>query len=224
MSKIKAIIFDMGDILFDATQWRKALHKFLNGLGYEGDFNDMITRWDTFLKRAHLGKAKYYAVFEDFINSLGYAKEYERIKRFSMKTARSVEENRKLFPHVKDTLRKLKRQGIKLAILTDSESSEEKNRRRLKKLEIDKYFDTVVSSADIGFVKPQRKAFQITLDRLNVRNTEAAFVGHDNDELQGAREAGLMTIAFNCDADVPADHYISHFGKLVGIFQRTGEK
>lgn len=221
MNKIRAIIFDMGDILFDATQWRKGLHKFLSGLGYDGDFNDMVTRWDKFLKRAHLGKAEYYTVFKDFIASLGYANEYEQIKRFSMKKAMSVEANRKLFPDVKKTLQKLKRQGIKLAILTDSESSEEKNRGRLKKLQINKYFGVVISSADIGYVKPQRRAFQITLERLDVKNTEAAFVGHDSDELKGARRAGLKTIAFNYDPNAPADHLISNFEEILNIPQNN---
>ena len=68
----------MGDILFDATQWRTKLYAFLIKLGYKGSFDDMIKRWDKCLKKAHLGEVEYQTAFKEFIFSLGYNNEYKQ--------------------------------------------------------------------------------------------------------------------------------------------------
>ena len=116
-----------------------------------------------------------------------------------------------------ETLAELNVQGLKLAVFSDTESDEARVRSRLRTLGIDQYFHAVVTSVDIGHVKPEPEAFAAVLSRLGVSPTESLFVGHDEDELTGAAHAGLTTVAFNHEPDVVADYYLDHFSELMEI-------
>ena len=116
-----------------------------------------------------------------------------------------------------ETLAALKAEGLKLAVLSDTESRETRVRKRLATLGIDRYFDAVLTSIDIGHVKPSPEAYATALRRLNVGAAETIFVGHDQDELDGARRCGLTAVAFNHDEGVVANRYIRHFDELVPI-------
>jgi hypothetical protein len=47
--------------------------------------------------------------------------------------------------------------------------------------------------------------------------SEAAFVGHDAEELSGAAAVGMRTIAFNHAADAKADRYLIRFEQLLDV-------
>lgn len=214
---VKAIIFDMGDIFYDATIWRKSIHKKLERMGYIEDYDSLFHKWDKFLVNAHLGVEKYGDLFKKFILSLGFSEEqFIEIKNYSSEIQKQVE-NRQLFEGVEETLTELKKKGLRLAVLSDTESTESKNRERLHRLNINQYFDYVVCSVDIGYVKPQPEAFQIVLDKLNVSRDEAIYIAHDLDELSGSREFGLRCIAVNYKGTVPADWYIEKFREIIHI-------
>ncbi|GAG39702.1 unnamed protein product, partial [marine sediment metagenome] len=100
------------------------------------------------------------------------------------------------------------------AVLSDTESDEKNARRMLSSLGIEQYFDAVVTSRDIGYAKPAREAYQAAADALGVAPDRCGFVGHDADELAGAKEVGLCAIAYNSHPGAPADVHIDHFSKL----------
>lgn len=141
-----------------------------------------------------------------------------RWRRCSASRQKAAEiERRTLFEGVADTLAELKARGLKLAVLSDTESQEARVRRRLAELGIEQHFDAVLTSIDIGHVKPQPEAFAAALTRLAIPAAEAAFVGHDADELDGARQSGLVAVAFNHEDGVVADYYIEHFRDLLQL-------
>lgn len=213
---IKAIIFDMGDIFYDATVWRRSIYKKLKAMGYMEDYDSLFDKWDRLLIETHLGIQKYEDLFKKFILSLGFSKEQLiEIESHSNEIQKQVEENRCLFEGVKETLSELKKRGFRLAVLSNTESSESKNRERMRRLNINQYFDYVVCSVDIGYVKPQPEAFQIVLDKLRVDQDESIYVAHDFDELRGARKFGLKCIAFNYKETVSADWHIEKFCEII---------
>lgn len=217
---IKAVIFDMGDIFYDATIWRKSIHKKLECIGYIENYDSLFHKWDKFLVKAHLGIEKYSDLFKEFIFSLGFNEEqFMEVENYSSEIQKQVEENRQLFEGVKETLGELKKRGVRLGVLSNTESPESENRERLRRLKVNQYFDHVVCSVDIGYVKPQTEAFQIVLDKLNVTRDEAIYVAHHFDELSGARKFGLKCIAFNYKGTVPADWYIEKFCEIIHIVE-----
>jgi FMN phosphatase YigB (HAD superfamily) len=79
---------------------------------------------------------------------------------------------------------------------------------------IDHLWDVFVSSCEVGLRKPDPRIYQLALSQLGLEPEEAIFVGHKASELEGARETGMITVAFNYDDDAAADFYIEHFSQL----------
>jgi HAD superfamily hydrolase (TIGR01509 family) len=215
--RFRAIIFDMGDIFFDATPWRRALTARLQELGVAIDYPQFCRGWEAKLVEVYLGRREYWAALTEFLAEQGLSEAaVANTIAFARETAASVE-SRTLFDGVAETLAALRAKGVKLAVLSDTESSEPRVRRRLAQMGIEQCFDVVVTSIDIGHVKPQPEAFAAALARLNVTADQAAFVGHDVDELDGAMQCGIAAIAYNYEPGVPGDHFIRCFSELLDI-------
>jgi putative hydrolase of the HAD superfamily len=165
----------------------------------------------------YLGRRPYWEAFREFMGDLGLTDgAIDEAERFARQQA-AVAEKRVLFDGVAETLAQLKARGLKLAVLSDTESREAAVRRRLADLGIERWFDVVATSIDMGHVKPQPEAFATVLRRLDVSPHEAAFVGHDVDELEGAARSGLTAIAYNAESGVPAAIHIAAFAELLDL-------
>ena len=210
-----SIIFDMGDVFFDATVWRRALAEHLQGMGVSIDYGELCRRWETKLVDVYLGRREYWETFAEFLADLGLKEATVRETAAFAKRKAAEIERRTLFDGVAETLARLKTMGLKLAVLSDTESRQPRVRRRLAELGIEDCFDAVVTSVDIGHVKPDPEAYAAAMARLNVTADETIFVGHDEDELLGAMQTGLTAVAFNASDGVPADHRIERFPELL---------
>ena len=85
-----------------------------------------------------------------------------------------------------------------LAILTNG--FDDHQRMKLKALDVFAYFqdDHVYTSGQLGFAKPDPRAFQAIADHTNTNISDWYYVG-DNyiNDMQGAKGAGMHTIHFN---------------------------
>lgn len=216
--QFKAIIFDAGDILYDATPWRKWLTGQLQQHGVKVSYLQLVERWEALLVDVYVGKADYWKRLQGLLSNFGLKPDQvNELVIQARQKGKDVQVGRKPFDGVPQTLAELKDRGVKLAVLSDTESTAQKVRKGLDVLGIGRYFDMVITSFDIGFVKPQPQAFAAALDRLAVQKEQAAFVAHDEDELTGAMQFGLKAIAFNQYDGVRADIYIKHFSELSTI-------
>jgi len=67
--------------------------------------------------------------------------------------------------------------------------------KSLRKVGIDRYFNAIVISEDLGWRKPSPMIFESTLRRLKVTAAEAVFVGDSPlEDIKGAKEAGIRTV------------------------------
>jgi len=65
----------------------------------------------------------------------------------------------------------------------------------LRKLKINKFFNAVLVSEDVGWRKPSRKIFQEALRRLNVSAEETVYVGDcPSEDIGGAGAMGMSTV------------------------------
>jgi len=69
-------------------------------------------------------------------------------------------------------------------------------KRRFADKELDRYFDVVVASGDIGYAKPEPEAYEIVADRLGVRLDECVFTDDRADYCEGARAVGMQSIQY----------------------------
>lgn len=101
----------------------------------------------------------------------------------------------RLFEDVVSTLDDLKR-NVELAIVTNA--GHETRSTTIERLGIDDLFDTIVISAEIGIMKPDRRIFEAAITDLGLRADDVWHVG-DNPhvDVAGANAAGLTSVWLN---------------------------
>ena len=57
-------------------------------------------------------------------------------------------------------------------------------------------FDDMIISAEVGLAKPDRRIYQLALDRLGVNAEQTIFIDDFEENIQGARELGIHGIYF----------------------------
>lgn len=119
------------------------------------------------------------------------------------------------FEGVKETLFALKEAGYLLGIITNTANSISNKLSWFESGGFGNVWDSIISSMEIGVVKPYPEIYHAALQQLELAPDEAVFVGHKISELDGARAAGITTIAFNFDKGAVADHYVNEFAELL---------
>lgn len=102
----------------------------------------------------------------------------------------------KLYPDVPDALIHLKANGLRLGLVTNAYQTMWMREQELERLGLDPaLFDSRISSADVGYLKPHPAIFERVLADLGVKPAEAVFVG-DNPEsdIAGAQSTGMQTV------------------------------
>lgn len=221
---IRGLVFDMGDVLFDATVWRRWLLQQLQRMGLQASYRSFFDVWDReYLDAVHRGERDYAEAFQTFLRDTGLTNcQIDEILLASNRCKREVEQDARPFSGVRQTLERLKAVGIRMAVLTDSESPAAAIEARLVKLGIGSYFSAVVSSADLKQTKPARVCYATAVERLRLTPAQTAFVGHDNDELVGARRAGLAVVAIHYERGAAAEVYLRRFDGLLSLFETRG--
>lgn len=217
---IKAILYDLGDIFFEAHYWRKWMWGELVKSGeYNGNFREFYELYEERLKPVYENKKDYWEAYKGFIQSVREENIDEFIEE-SKKVKLNYEKNRELFPGVFDTLRKIHKLGIKNIVITDSENGEEFVRNNLlRKFKINRFIDKVITSKETGFMKPDSNIFDYALKNFNLVKDEVLFVAHDKDEIDGAKKIGLKIVEYNnyLKVKTKADYKISKFSELLNF-------
>jgi putative hydrolase of the HAD superfamily len=95
----------------------------------------------------------------------------------------------KLYPHVRETLDKLRRGGLKLALLSDFPPE-----GKLKALGLEDIWDLVLCSEVIGALKPDPLPFETLVRGLGMEASRILYVGNSLAyDVRGAMNAGLQT-------------------------------
>jgi HAD superfamily hydrolase (TIGR01509 family) len=67
---------------------------------------------------------------------------------------------------------------------------------RFEKSELERCFDEIVASGDIGYAKPEPEAYEIAADRLGMRLEECVFIDDREEYCEGARGVGMQAIQY----------------------------
>ena len=82
-------------------------------------------------------------------------------------------------PYLDEVLTELTQRGYKLGIITNTVTSRKEHvHLALRKINVEKYFEVIVTSVDVGFDKPDERIFLIALKALGVRPEESVMVGN----------------------------------------------
>lgn len=135
--------------------------------------------------------------YEQFIEKkLFYARQnkpadLETIKYFGLTKTPWHKEDEILFPNTIECMRKI-HHYFKIGIIANQSFGSEE---RLKRFGIWEYIDVLAASAEEGVSKPDRRLFEIALEKAGCRAEEAAMAGDrlDND-IVPANKMGMYTI------------------------------
>lgn len=95
----------------------------------------------------------------------GFAHEFRRLSTCSLK----------LRPYSVPLLRQVRRDGIRLALVSNTEGI--LTDFDLNRLGLRQYFDAIVLSSEVGFAKPDRRILQVALEELSCSPSSTVFVG-----------------------------------------------
>lgn len=183
------ILFDLDNTLYDATQY------------YYGAFKDIslfisqkyktISEADLFenLKNIWHEKTSMYSyIMDDALRPLGLEDEISK----SVRIFNDHDELLKPYDDVIETLKKLKDLNKALGVVTDG--CVERQKRKIKILDIEHFFDVIIYTKEIGESKPSSKPFTLSLSLLK-RNPENSIYVGDNPfiDFDGAKKAGMWT-------------------------------
>jgi beta-phosphoglucomutase-like phosphatase (HAD superfamily) len=214
---LRGILFDMCNILYDDTVWRRWVLQLLGRLGLYTNYHSFFRLWDRdFLDDVHTGRRDFREAFGAFLRCAGLSPgQINEVEAASHARRRHLEKHARPLPGVRHTLWRLHQAGFIMGLVCDSEVPSSELRARMQRFGIDKLFPTLVSSIDLRQCMPVPEVYLAAVKAMDIAPEQVAFVGHDRVELAGAASVGMATIAFNFAPDAQADVHLTRFEELI---------
>lgn len=222
----KAILSDAGDILFFGGGYTKEFfYNFVQRIS-QSNGHTLPPREEVYrLYRKHRNRSfterdyTYGEASREALRELGmeqYTEEYLALNRPS---------DIYVAGQINETLQKIRMQGLDFYIVSDADKAEADYWRMLERLGI-KGVQGIVSSKDIGAMKPAPEFFDFALKKYELKLEEAIFIAHDYDELEGAHCYGFPTI-IACSYDpaddlsfIPEERKCQEFKDVPGVLEK----
>ncbi len=80
--------------------------------------------------------------------------------------------------------------------------------------QLNKYFVEKIVSGDVKCRKPERKIYELALERIGKRPEECLFIDNSVKNLEVAAELGIQTVLFNRDGEEYCGSIVNSFGEL----------
>jgi len=210
----KAYIFDLDGTLLDSMTkgWKDILLVYLDeqGVEYPKDLMGTI---------ATLGLYKLCEYYhERFLPDIPADEMY---KTFTSRMKQEYDHTILLKPNVEELLVKLKAQGVSLNVLTAG--VHQLFDGCLVRLGIEKYFDNIWSTEDLGLKKTDPAIYAEVAKRLGVKAEECVMVDDNVNALKTAKQVGFYTIGIYDEVEKEkvqemlnsTDRYIYDFKELL---------
>lgn len=213
---IRAALFDVEDVLYDASAWYRWLAQVFARLNLRAKHAEFDRLWrDKFLPAVHSGSLEFCAAFAECLRAIELRRgQIEEIVAATRGRRRRLEARPRPLPGVRSTLRRLQAAGIRLAILANLDRTAATLRMDLERMALAGLFDPIVTSVELALCLPSQQCYRAALAALGLSAHEVVFVGHDGRELAGARVAGLTTVAFNAPESLVGHQRIERFDDL----------
>jgi len=188
---MKAVLFDLDDTLYPEIDFIKSGFKTVArhlASRYNLNEDSLFQQMLDILQRDGRGK-----IFDTLLEKLGLFTG-DRIRTL-VYLYRSHWPAIRLYQDVLPTLKKLKRSGMSLGIITDAMASVQKN--KVDALGLDRLFDIIIYTEELGegCGKPSPVPFKAALELLQVPASQSAYIGNDPaKDFQAPNTIGMLTI------------------------------
>ncbi|MBI4399755.1 HAD family hydrolase [Candidatus Micrarchaeota archaeon] len=174
------IIFDWDGTLYDSvglsyTIYKKLLAKYNLKIPSQEDF-----------------KTKFCADYHLYYKMNGIKEEcFEEADNLWMELYMQEQKNLNLLPEAQKTLDTIRKNGYKIGIV--SNGSGERIRDEIKKHNLQKYFEIVISKDEVDEFKPSPQGIITALKHLKSHHEKAIYVGDMAEDILAGRAAGVST-------------------------------
>ena len=183
---IKNIIFDMGNVLVDFC-WEKAFRdKGLNGEIFERVANATVRNkdWDEF----DLANLSHEEIIQNFVDNDPEVEEWIRIG------TSSIGDMIKKKDYAEELITSLQKSGYKVYIL--SNMSPQAFEQAGDDLKCARLADGWLFSCDCHIVKPDRRIYELLLEKFGLKASECVFLDDKQENVLGGEEVGIKGIVF----------------------------
>ena len=146
----------------------------------------------------------------------------EMIKKYKEWNTAHHDELVKGYDAVVETLEQLRKEGIKLAIV--STKSREGLAHGIKVLGAEHLFEVIISMDEVTHVKPHPEPVLLALEKLGVSKEEAIMIGDNSHDIEGGQNAGVRTagVAWSAKGEsylqqFHPDYMLHHMSDLLEI-------
>jgi HAD superfamily hydrolase (TIGR01509 family) len=198
--KIKpdAILFDLDGVLIDSVDaWLTSLNITLTQFKHK-----IITR-DDFIDN-------YWG--HDLHNTLNLIGVDQRAVAICNSLYKKNLNEVKLYPNVKSTLQKLN--NYKKGLITNT--PKDQTNIILKKFDLNKYFDVVITSDDVIYAKPDPEIVLKACKILHVEPKSVIIIGDTKSDIEAGKAAGCKIIGMN----IKTDYNIRKISELTNIIKK----
>jgi len=203
-NRIKAILIDVGGVLAlgEGSKWKKG--KFIPSgvhLNVAKKLKISIDQYldsiDSTYVSAITGKLPKQKIIE--ILSKNFGIDSKKLKKFYLNSyKKNFKQNKELF----NKLFKLKKQGYKVAVLSDQWFL---SKEALMPEKLYKNFDEIMVSCDVEIRKPNKKIYQLAVKKLNFSPKEILFIDNQKWNILPAKKLGMNTILFKSNKQLFSD-------------------
>ncbi|MFM2095898.1 MAG: (S)-2-haloacid dehalogenase [Planctomycetota bacterium] len=213
------IVFSVGGVLYDDSIWNRWLLQQLTKLGLQTQYQAFFQVLENeYLPEVYCGQRDYWQALRAYLFSVGLSRgQVDEIEATTSGRRLRFEQEIRPMPGVRATLALLSTRGIPMAILCNAVDSAKELSGKLQSLGISQHFQQVVSSRDTGVAMPAPESYRSAVEALNIGPGKLLFVSNDQRELQGARAAGMISVAIQVDEEIAGDICLDRIDDLTGL-------
>lgn len=214
---IRGILFDAAGVFYDRPEsTRKYVARLLREEGFSASLPSRDqARQRALRSRANKGRVSPSAYWDQVLVMMGVASPVERGRLVAK--INTYSDQVQAIPGGREALAVLKQRGFVLGIVTDTIYPLERKMRWLEQVGVAEFIDVIACSSVVGAHKPDPVIYLDAMQQAGLASDESAFVGHATDELEGARRAGLATVAVLYEPGARADYYAESLADLLNV-------
>jgi putative hydrolase of the HAD superfamily len=188
---MEAVIFDLDNTIVDRQETLKSFLRELYGV----HVSESLTEKELInfvLKEDQFGYRDKTELFEEIVRFTPWRTELS-VKQFREYWYYHFPRHAQPMYRMHETLKELKNRNKKIGLITNGKVKTQIT--KIKQLNIEDYFDSIVISEAVGTKKPQTDIFKFAVKDLSIQIEKSVYVGdHPRNDIFGAKQIGMKTI------------------------------